>query len=130
MFSFRDTYQNDELNVYSILHLKCVIFSLQDIVEPNDDDIVMIYNRVPKTGSTSFAGIAYELCQRNKFHVLHINITKNARTLSLSDQVCVEGVAISDGVQLYHCIGTVGLSSLTAGHGSMLSLLNKANIQV
>ncbi|XP_041368747.1 heparan sulfate 2-O-sulfotransferase 1-like [Gigantopelta aegis] len=61
--------------------------NVQDIVEPNDDDTVVIYNRVPKTGSTSFAGIAYELCQKNKFHVLHINITKNARTLSLSDQM-------------------------------------------
>lgn len=53
----------------------------------NDDNQVIIYNRVPKTGSTSFAGIAYELCSRNKFHVLHVNTTKNVHTLSISDQI-------------------------------------------
>ncbi len=53
------------------------------------DDLVVIYNRVPKTGSTSFAGIAYELCRRNKFIVLHLNVTKNNHVLSVSDQVSI-----------------------------------------
>ena len=64
------------------------MLSLQDppaVTEP--EDMVVIYNRVPKTGSTSFAGIAYELCLRNKFHVLHLNVTKNNHVLSISDQV-------------------------------------------
>ncbi|CAG5120693.1 unnamed protein product, partial [Candidula unifasciata] len=51
-----------------------------------DDDVVVIYNRVPKTGSTSFAGIAYDLCTENRFHVIHMNISRNQRTLGLSDQ--------------------------------------------
>ena len=56
------------------------------ILKP-EDEIVIIYNRVPKTGSTSFIGLAYSLCAANKFNVIHINTTKNAAVLSLPDQV-------------------------------------------
>uniref|UniRef100_A0AAQ4NZG9 Heparan sulfate 2-O-sulfotransferase 1b n=1 Tax=Gasterosteus aculeatus aculeatus TaxID=481459 RepID=A0AAQ4NZG9_GASAC len=50
------------------------------------DDAVVIYNRVPKTASTSFTNIAYDLCGKNGFHVLHINTTKNNPVMSLQDQ--------------------------------------------
>lgn len=55
-------------------------------LEKNDDDTVVIYNRVPKTGSTSFVGVAYDLCKKNNFKVLHINITANRHIMSLNNQ--------------------------------------------
>ncbi|XP_052825272.1 heparan sulfate 2-O-sulfotransferase 1-like [Octopus bimaculoides] len=61
--------------------------SAVDQLTPADDDFLVIYNRVPKTGSTSLAGIAYDLCSPNKFNVLHLNISRNSHTLSLSDQM-------------------------------------------
>ncbi|KAE8746971.1 hypothetical protein FOCC_FOCC006391 [Frankliniella occidentalis] len=49
-------------------------------------DLVVIYNRVPKTGSTSFINVAYDLCRLNSYHVLHINVTGNMHVLSLANQ--------------------------------------------
>lgn len=54
---------------------------------PQLDDIIVIYNRVPKTGSTSFVGVVYDLCKKNKFHALHINVTNNMHTLTLANQI-------------------------------------------
>ncbi|XP_068055993.1 heparan sulfate 2-O-sulfotransferase 1 isoform X1 [Anomalospiza imberbis] len=59
----------------------------QDVTLDEEDDVVIIYNRVPKTASTSFTNIAYDLCAKNKYHVLHINTTKNNPVMSLQDQV-------------------------------------------
>lgn len=52
-----------------------------------EDNLVVIYNRVPKTASTSFVNVAYDLCKRNKFHVLHVNVTSNSHILSLNNQL-------------------------------------------
>lgn len=58
-----------------------------DITNSFDDNLIVIYNRVPKTGSTSFINLAYDLCKKNHFYVLHINITANMHVLSLNNQV-------------------------------------------
>lgn len=55
-------------------------------VSSNDNNVVVIYNRVPKTGSTSFVGVAYALCKKNKFRTLHVNVTGNNHILSLNNQ--------------------------------------------
>ncbi|XP_011506451.1 PREDICTED: heparin sulfate O-sulfotransferase-like [Ceratosolen solmsi marchali] len=56
-------------------------------MQSNNDNYVVIYNRVPKTGSTSFVGVVYDLCKKNKYHTLHINITNNMHTLTLPNQI-------------------------------------------
>lgn len=50
-------------------------------------DTVVLYNRVPKTGSTSFVGVAYDLCKKSQYHVLHVNVTGNGHVLSITNQV-------------------------------------------
>lgn len=50
------------------------------------EDTVVIYNRVPKTGSTSFEDILYQLSTVNNFHSIHLNTVKVIRVLGLADQ--------------------------------------------
>jgi len=57
------------------------------VANDNEDDLVVIYNRVPKTGSTSFVGVARELCAKNRFHVIHLDVIRYKRMLSAADQV-------------------------------------------
>uniref|UniRef100_A0A671MLT2 Sulfotransferase n=1 Tax=Sinocyclocheilus anshuiensis TaxID=1608454 RepID=A0A671MLT2_9TELE len=64
-----------------------------------EDDLVVIYNRVPKTASTSFTNIAYDLCNKNHYHVLHINTSKNNPVMSLQDQVSFRGLKMANS---YH----------------------------
>lgn len=56
------------------------------IADPLTDSAVIFYNRVPKTGSTSFVGIVYEVCRDLGYHVIHVNTSRNSHVLSLLDQ--------------------------------------------
>ena len=41
----------------------------------DDNNVVLIYNRIPKTASTTFMHLPYELCEQNYFNVLLMNIS-------------------------------------------------------
>ncbi|KHJ89690.1 heparan sulfate 2-O-sulfotransferase [Oesophagostomum dentatum] len=52
-----------------------------------ESQLIVIYNRVPKTGSTTFTNaVAYDLFKINNFNVIHLNMTKNRQVMSLTDQ--------------------------------------------
>lgn len=65
-----------ELNIGSLL----ICYLLQD-------NQVVFYNRVPKSGSTTLMGVVYGLARQNRFHCLHVNVSKNDHYMSASDQV-------------------------------------------
>lgn len=76
-----------------------------EYVKNVEDDLVIVYNRVPKTASTSFVGVAYDLCKKNQFHVLHVNVTANNHIFSLNNQYkLVNNMTSWDAVKpaLYH----------------------------
>ena len=57
------------------------------VARGGDRDYLIIYNRVPKTGSTTFANIVYSLCGRRHFNVIYVRAEKNAHIYSIVDQV-------------------------------------------
>lgn len=76
-----------DLNKSSCLNVEVLCLILTGPNEESSDMSVIIYNRIPKTGSTSLMGIAYELCSKNAFNVIHLNTTKNSHVLTPADQV-------------------------------------------
>eukprot|EP00095_Tigriopus_kingsejongensis_P001647 maker-scaffold801_size95070-snap-gene-0.18 protein:Tk01647 transcript:maker-scaffold801_size95070-snap-gene-0.18-mRNA-1 annotation:"heparin sulfate o-sulfotransferase-like" len=48
---------------------------------------LLIYNRIPKTASTTLMHLPYELCQPLGYHVLLLNITRPPHLLTLQDRV-------------------------------------------
>uniref|UniRef100_A0A182W6Y7 Heparan sulfate 2-O-sulfotransferase 1 n=1 Tax=Anopheles minimus TaxID=112268 RepID=A0A182W6Y7_9DIPT len=80
---------NEQLIHSNINHWQTAPAKVEDVTTYRnyDEQLVIIYNRVPKTGSTSFVNLTYDLCKKNAFHVLHINITANMHVLSLPNQL-------------------------------------------
>lgn len=79
-----DTVNNDRFQ--QVRHWQTMTNS-ESLQADFDERLVVIYNRVPKTGSTSFVNLTYDLCRKNAFHVLHINITANMHVFSLPNQI-------------------------------------------
>lgn len=52
-----------------------------------DGNPILIYNRVPKTGSTSLMNVAYELQAENSFRVVGVHVTQFKHQLTLQDQL-------------------------------------------
>ena len=59
------------------------------LLSRNSENTVIIYNRIPKTGSTSLMQIPYELCNKLNYNVLLLNITGGPRsyTMNLGDRM-------------------------------------------
>ena len=73
---------SDDMFVHYILTNVFIYFSVVN----EDDKVIVIYNRIPKTGSTSFMHLPYELCDENKFNVLLLNIS-NPHSMTFSDRI-------------------------------------------
>jgi len=48
---------------------------------------IVIYNRVPKTGSTSMMNVVYELYGKNMFRVVQLHVTQYKHMLTTTDQI-------------------------------------------
>jgi len=79
------------------LYLKSELVSLLNIVKTEQirtnlgdhqkqSHSVLIYNRIPKTGSTSFMNVAYELYKLNNFRVVGLHVSHFKHQLTTGDQ--------------------------------------------
>ena len=69
--------------------LKGKIESLNFADSSSSRDTVVVYNRIPKTGSTSLMQLPYELCNKHNYNVLLLNLTGGPRsyTMNLRDRM-------------------------------------------
>ena len=54
---------------------------------PSNANEVIIYNRIPKTGSTSFIKVVNQLFKENQFSTLYLNIS--SKTMRLNDEAWI-----------------------------------------
>lgn len=86
------------------VHLKTIFFSALVCVSMYQENLVVFYNRVPKSGSTTLMGLVYGLAKRNRFHCLHLNTTKNEHYMSPADQVTTR--SYPNGIPTYRKLHT------------------------
>ena len=86
--------------VFLLFFITCYLYlqnQLSDISEKVDNmkqadnnrvkQPIVIYNRVPKTGSTSMMNVVYELYGKNTFRVVQLHVTQYKHMLTLGDQI-------------------------------------------
>jgi len=75
------------------LYLKSQLNDISHQIKNNQPSLskpaqpIIIYNRVPKTGSTSLMNVAYELFGQNNFRVVQLHVTQYKHILTLADQI-------------------------------------------
>ena len=62
------------------------LFISSNKLENEEENVVLIYNRIPKTASTSFMHLPYELCEENDYNVLLLNIS-NPHSMTWQDRM-------------------------------------------
>ncbi|CAK8689512.1 heparan sulfate 2-O-sulfotransferase 1-like [Clavelina lepadiformis] len=68
-------------------HIRSLLSPLHAMrVTDQSNEPLVVYNRVPKTGSTSFTHQVYALTKENQIYVLHVNISANSLKMALPDQ--------------------------------------------
>ncbi|XP_041482213.1 heparan sulfate 2-O-sulfotransferase 1-like [Lytechinus variegatus] len=85
----RDKQLRDALDNGHMRHLQKVPTPLvaDELLQQKPMYPLIIYNRVPKTGSTSLTSLPYTLCETLRYHVLHICTVEHTQVLSVQDQV-------------------------------------------
>ncbi len=78
-----------------------------------DDGLLLIYNRIPKTASTTFMHLPYELCAENGFHVLLINNSRPQHYFSFQVGQIKSSAFLA---KIDCCLSVVGCSGLCSQH--------------
>ena len=55
-------------------------------VEKYEKNLLILYNRIPKTGSTSFMSVMYELHLKNKISLAYVNVSSQSHRFTFLDQ--------------------------------------------
>jgi len=77
----------NELAISSKERKDQIYYEPQNLDTDDDEEKpLVIYNRLPKTGSTTFSKLVYDLSKPNHMYVTHLNTTKNSFRWTVADQ--------------------------------------------
>lgn len=88
---------------------------------------ILIYNRIPKTASTTLMHLPYELAKTSGFNVLLLNITRSQHMLTLSDQIYFARTLLGGARGSPRCTtDTLPTSTLTGSESPGPALSNRS----